>query len=85
MKNELFHHPYAYTILTLGLIVHGGFFYLAWPQRSYQQLAIISLVVFYLLWGVITHTKSAHINSKVILEYASISLLAGVVLLLLTF
>jgi len=55
-----------------------------WPDRFVQRLIVIAVAIFYFLWGVTTHFKSAHISRQIILEYAGMAILASVLLLLIT-
>ena len=84
MKNELFKHKLAYTILLIGLAVFVVSFLMAWPDHFLQRLIILSVAIFYFLWGVITHFKAEHISRGIILEYAGMATLASVLLLLIT-
>lgn len=84
MRNELLSHKKAYFILILGLIVFTLAFLAAWPNRGYQRIVVGGLGLFYFLWGVMTHLHTAHITKRVLYEYASMALLATVLLLLIT-
>lgn len=85
MKPHLRAHHLAYTILILGLGTFTLLFFHLWPDKRQQQLTVIGLAAFYFCWGVITHVKTKGITHKVVLEYAAVSILAAVLLLLVTF
>lgn len=84
MKKELSRHKIAYTILFLGLSVVTILFLASWPNRVWQRGLAISLALFYFLWGVVTHTKADHITRRVVLEYFGVSVLAALMLVLVT-
>ena len=82
---ELTQHTLAYTVLLL-ILATGVFAYLNWGETAlHQQIIIAVLSVSYFLWGVVTHLKTDHITKSVVMEYAAISILGGLLLLLLTF
>ncbi len=85
MKKVLRAHHLAYTLLALGLLTFALLFFYVWPDKRLQQLTVIALSVFYFFWGVVTHVKTKNCTHVVVFEYAAISILAGVLLLLVTF
>lgn len=84
MRRELLQHKLAYAILIIGLSVLTILFLAAWPDVLSQRLIIGGLVLFYIAWGVLSHLHEAHITRKLISEYVSIGVLAGIILLLVT-
>jgi hypothetical protein len=84
MKDEFFKHPWAYFILFSGLICCVTLFLAAWPNKFWQQLVILGLVVFYASWGLITHLHHQYLTKRVAAEYVGMAFLAGVLLLLIT-
>lgn len=80
MIKEIFKHKLAYFILILGLSILTLVFFIAWPDHLIQRYIAALMAVFYFLWGVTTHFKADYINRRVIFEYASVSLLAGMIL-----
>jgi hypothetical protein len=84
MKRELLKHKFAYAVLLLGLGIFVVSFLAAWPDRLLQRFIILSVAIFYFLWGVTTHLKAEHISRAIILEYAGMSTLVTVLLLLIT-
>jgi len=85
MKQELLSHKKAYFLLVLGLFTFTVAFLAAWPNHLTQRVAVVTLGIFYFLWGVMTHLHTAHLNRQVLYEYVGISILATVLLLFLTF
>jgi hypothetical protein len=84
MRKEFFRHIIAYTAL---VFILGGaviLFFAVWPDRPAQRLVAIMLAVSYFLWGIISHTKTSHLTKRVILEYLGVSVLACVLLILMT-
>jgi len=77
-------HKFAYFILTLGIGAFVFYFFTVWPNRTAQQLSSIIFVVFYFLWGIITHFRARQLNKRVFAEYFAISILVGLFLLLVT-
>jgi hypothetical protein len=84
MKQELSQHRLAYAILILGMTLITIAFLGVWPDRWLQRGVILIMVVFYTLWGTVTHLHADRVTKRVISEYACMSLLAGVLLLLVT-
>jgi hypothetical protein len=84
MKRELLQHKLPYLILILGLSILTLIFLGVWPNRVLQRLVIISLSLFYMTWGIVTHLHKDTITRRIVYEYISIGLLAGVLLFLVT-
>lgn len=84
MKKELLRHRVAYVTLFAGLAVFLTLFVGLWPNREMQRASILGLMVFYSIWGVVTHLHAETISHRVALEYMTVSLLGGTVLLVLT-
>lgn len=85
MIAEFKKHKIAYVALSIILFLFVVLFLHYWPDRSKQRIVAISMSMFYFIWGIVVHSNSRHINSKVIFEYLAVSLLAGSILILLTF
>ncbi len=84
MKNVFKRNQLAYLFL---FILLGAFVFLfmkAWPNRQIQRYIAVTFGVLYFIWGIATHTKSKKINSEIIFEYLSISMLAILVIVLIT-
>ena len=84
MKQELLHHKLAYGLLLVVLISLTFLFMAVWPNRFLQRLVILVMMVFYTTWGSLTHLHVNQFTPRIFAEYASMSLLAGVMLLLVT-
>ncbi|MBD3250219.1 MAG: hypothetical protein GF381_01435 [Candidatus Pacebacteria bacterium] len=84
MKQELLKHKLAYLSLVIFLIVSIFLFMAAWPDHNYQRYLILLISAFYLLWGVVNHTKTNKLTKKIFFEYLGVSVLAGLLLFLIT-
>lgn len=84
MKRELLQHKLQYVILISGLMILTLLFLAVWPNRVLQRLVVISLSLFYMTWGIVTHLHADRITRKIIYEYISVGLLAGALLFLVT-
>jgi hypothetical protein len=84
LRQEFKHHPFAYVVLLIILVVGTMAFMTVWPNRGQQQVVAIALGTAYALWGICTHTKSRTINREVIKEYVGVALLGTMVLYFLT-
>jgi hypothetical protein len=84
MRKLLARHKLAYSLLIAGLSFFSFLIYTAWPNRVAQRNLIMALVGFYFLWGSLTHFKSYKLTIRVVLEYLGVSLLAGLLLILIT-
>jgi hypothetical protein len=84
MKNVFKKNQLAYILLFILLGTFVFLFMKAWPNRQVQRYIAITFGALYFIWGVITHTKSRKINSEIIFEYLSISMLAILAIVLIT-
>ncbi len=84
MKSFLKKNKLAYLILFLLLASFVFAFMRVWPNRQLQRYLTIAFGVSYFFWGVITHLKSKKINSEIVFEYLSISMLATLIIVLIT-
>ncbi|NCN45844.1 MAG: hypothetical protein COU63_03070 [Candidatus Pacebacteria bacterium CG10_big_fil_rev_8_21_14_0_10_36_11] len=84
MVAEILKHKLAYAFLLIALITFTFGFFAVWPNRQLQRILVIGLAIFYFTWGLVTHVKSRKLTKLVVLEYLTTSLLAGILLLLVT-
>ncbi|NCN24297.1 MAG: hypothetical protein COU65_03935 [Candidatus Pacebacteria bacterium CG10_big_fil_rev_8_21_14_0_10_42_12] len=84
MYKQLHQHLAAYGFIAVVLVGFSALFLRAWPDREMQRLLIACLMFLYFGWGIVTHTKTKQLTLHVVLEYLSVSLLAGVLLGLVT-
>jgi hypothetical protein len=84
MPKLLKKHRLAYLILFLALVSFAFSFYHFWPNKITQRYLAIGIGIFYLFWGLITHVKSTKITSEIVFEYLAISMLAVLLLILIT-
>jgi len=84
MKEELFKHKLAYFILISFFSLTGFLFLASWPDIYYQRYLVVLMATFYFFWGIVTHVKSKKITKKITIEYLGVSVLAGLLLFLIT-
>ena len=84
MLTEFTKHSLAYLVLALALIIFVIVFLAVWPNHLIQRVVILALAIFYFLWGFLLHLKNKEINQKIMSEYAAVSLLAALLLFLIT-
>jgi len=84
MKKEILGHIRSYIVIGAILLLFATSFLWAWPNRDLQRVLIGCLMLSYFVWGLLTHTKSNVLTKHVVLEYLGVSLLAGVLLILVT-
>ena len=84
MRTEFWRHKLAYLLLLIGIAAFLFYFFKVWPDRVQQRLASGLFVCFYFVWGLLFHVKSNRLTVKIALEYFAASLLAGIILLLVT-
>ncbi len=84
MKSFLKKNKLAYLILFILLTSFVFVFMKVWPNRQLQRYATVIFGVSYFFWGVVTHIKSKRINSEIVFEYLSISMLATLIIVLIT-
>lgn len=84
MKSFLKKNQLAYIFLFILLVAFVLLFMKAWPNSLMQRYIAIIFGVLYFLWGMITHIKSKKINSGIIFEYLSVSMLAVLIIVLIT-
>ncbi len=81
---ELHRHRIAYATLFIVLLLFVLIFMGVWPNRLFQQISIVVMMIFYVVWGCITHVKTATLTRRVAGEYIGVALLSGGLLLLIT-
>lgn len=74
----------AYLLLLILLGTFVFFFMRAWPDIRAQRLITLIFGILYFVWGIISHIKSKKINSEIVFEYLSISMLATLIIILIT-
>ena len=84
MRRELFRHKLAYLILIIGLMLLTILFLAAWPNPWLQRIVVVAMSAFYVLWGVVTHLHADKITRRIVYEYLSMGVLAGMILFLVT-
>jgi hypothetical protein len=84
MSKEFLKYKVAYTCLILGLALAMISFMAVWPNPVLERLVIAGLVIFYFVWGVVSHVHAERISRRIVAEYLFISLLAGSVLFFVT-
>jgi hypothetical protein len=84
MKSFLKKNQLAYLILFILLGLFALLFMRAWPNRELQRQLTLGFGITYFVWGVLTHVKSKKINSEIIFEYLAISMLAVLIIVLIT-
>ena len=84
MRRELTQHKLAYFVLISFLSLCGFLFLAVWPDVYYQRYLVTLMMTFYFFWGVVTHVKSKKLTRKITAEYFSVSVLAGLLLFLIT-
>ncbi len=84
MKQEFLKHRVAYLVLVTFFALSGFLFLAVWPDVYYQRYLVVLMCVFYFFWGILTHFKSKKLTRKITAEYFSVSILAGLLLFLIT-
>lgn len=84
MKTELQQHFRSYIVIGCILLLFTALFLRAWPNRDLQRMLIGCLMLAYFIWGLVTHTKSNVLTLHLVFEYLGVSLLAGILLVLVT-
>ncbi len=85
MRKEFLTHALAYSVLLGGLVLIIFGFMTVWPNRIAQRYLIMILAAFYFMWGVIAHVKTDHLSGRVLAEYLIVSVLAALLLSIVTF
>ena len=84
MKFFLKKNQVAYLILFALLALFVFLFMQAWPNRQMQRYIALIFGILYFIWGIVNHIKSKKINSEIVFEYLSISMLAILIIVLIT-
>jgi len=85
MLKELKKHKLAYLVLAAGLGLGVILFLGSWPDRSLQRLVSVGIAIFYFVWGILNHLKDGRVTKRVVFEYLGVGMLAGLLLILITF
>ena len=84
MKSLLKKHKWAYLILFSALLTFVFFFSRYWPDKMMQRYLSLGMGIFYFFWGLFTHVKSKKLTLEVAFEYLAMSMLAVLLLILIT-
>lgn len=84
MPKLLKKHRAAYLILFLFLAIFAYLFSHFWIDKMLQRYLALAIGIAYFFWGVLTHVKSSKITSEIIFEYLAMSMLAVLLLILIT-
>lgn len=84
MKAFLKKNKLAYFLLFALLATFVFLFTKAWPNKILQRYITLIFGGLYFAWGIITHIKSKRINTEIVFEYLSISMLAILIIVLIT-
>lgn len=71
-----------YILLCLGLGLGFIGFIGSWPETNWQQVWVFYLAAFYVLWGIIHHSRTDGFHWKVVAEYFGVAVLLTATLLL---
>lgn len=77
-KTHIPHYLVLFLILGLGFL---GFWYFSYQERA-QQVIVLAVAAFYVLWGVAHHTLEENLNLKIVVEYTTVAALAATLLLI---
>ena len=77
-------HPYLpdYLVLFLGIGLGLAGYLSSWPNGDWQQIWVLYLANFYILWGVIHHARLKSLQWKILAEYVGVATILAVALLL---
>lgn len=78
-------HPIAYAILVVCIGLFIASFLWVWPDHVLERVVIAAFATFYFFWGLCTHNAKKQMTSRLVSEYAIVSILGAVLLLMLTF
>jgi hypothetical protein len=84
MKSFLKKNKVAYLILFFLLGAFVVLFTKAWPNKELQRYIAAIFGIAYFFWGIITHLKSKKINQEIVFEYLAITMLATLIIILIT-
>lgn len=82
---ELKTHPAAYFVLITAIALFCFGFFSVWPNYTQERFLIVGFALFYFVWGVVLHTIKRQVTPRLISEYAVVSLIGCLLLLMLTF
>ena len=70
---------FAHILLFLAIITGAVAFWGLRYEKNMQLLVVITLIAFYILWGIVYHSTKRNINKKLFLEYLMIGAICSVV------
>ena len=71
---------FDYALLLIGLAFAGLLIRALHLTQSHILLVTVPISAVYVFWGIFHHKKHGHIDQKIFLEYALLSLLVNVVI-----
>ncbi|HKY74074.1 MAG TPA: hypothetical protein VJ246_02040 [Patescibacteria group bacterium] len=80
MSKELRKYPLDYLFLTLLLGTFIGAYFFIWPDVTSRRVLASCLGMAYFLWGVRHHAMQHTLNTRIVLEYFFVGLLAAALL-----
>lgn len=84
LKHKLYedikHHILEYGLLTVSAILYLIFLTILKSQPQKQFIATTIFVLYYIVWGIIHHTRDQSLHLKIVLEYIAIGALALIIL-----
>ncbi len=76
IKTDLRYHGIEYVLLLTSSLIFIVFLSIFKGQHLKQVLVSLVFVMYYVLWGIIHHTRDQSLHLKIVLEYIMIGALA---------
>lgn len=80
LYEDIKHHIFEYALLIVSSMLYLVFLTILKSQPTKQFIATTIFVIYYIVWGVIHHTRDQSLHLKIVLEYIAIGALALMIL-----
>ena len=85
IKEDISHHVLEYALLIVSGALFLTFLAIFKAQPTKQFMVTVVFVIYYILWGIIHHTRDQSLHLKIVLEYIAIGAIALLLLRTLLF
>ncbi len=80
IHEDIQHHLFEYLLLVTSGVLYTTFLSIFKAQPTKQYIVTALFVLYYVLWGIIHHTRDQSLHLKTILEYIAIGAIALILL-----
>jgi hypothetical protein len=80
IQEDMYHHILEYSLLIASGVLYITFLSIFKSAPTKQFTVTALFILYYVLWGIIHHTRDQSLHLKIVLEYIAIGALALILL-----